>query len=263
VRVLRPDLAPRLITPLSRKLQLMEATGISAALVLPFTRDFSVTTARDFARLLRERLHAIEVHEGSNFHFGHKAEGDVERLSELGREFGFQVKIYPEMQSHGDIVSSSRVRELLREGRVSRARALLGRAFSVTSTPGRGRGYGQKYTVPTINLSQYEELVPSEGVYVTRTRVGAESFDSVTNVGHRPTFGEDSFAIETHLLGFHPISLTFETELEISFLRRLRVEIKFSSVELLRAQISRDIRKAERYFRLAQHLNPAATIPPE
>jgi riboflavin kinase/FMN adenylyltransferase len=116
--------------------------------------------------------------------------------------------------------------------------------------PGRGRGYGSKYTVPTINLARYEELVPKDGVYIAWTRVGAERFDSVTNVGNRPTFGADSFAIETHLLNFHPIELTPEDEIEICFLNRLRDEIKFPSVEALREQIAVDVKKARRYFHL-------------
>jgi riboflavin kinase / FMN adenylyltransferase len=147
-------------------------------------------------------------------------------------------------------VSSTRIRELIRIGQVSRVRPLLGRPFSIVSTPGRGRGYGAKYTVPTINLSRYEELVPADGVYITRTRVGQECFDSVTNIGNRPTFGTDSFAIETHLLNFHPLELTAETEIELFFLTRLRGEIKFASVEALREQIGRDVGKAKRYFRL-------------
>jgi riboflavin kinase/FMN adenylyltransferase len=133
---------------------------------------------------------------------------------------------------------------------VSRARHLLARPFCILSAAGRGRGYGSKYTVPTINLSRYEELVPKDGVYITRTRVGDECFDSVSNVGNRPTFGTESFAIETHLLNFHPIEVNPETEVEIHFLQRLRDEIKFSSVESLRDQISNDVRKARRYFHL-------------
>jgi riboflavin kinase/FMN adenylyltransferase len=133
---------------------------------------------------------------------------------------------------------------------VSRARHLLARPFAVLSTAGRGRGYGAKYTVPTINLSRYEELVPGDGVYITRTRVGEECFDSATNVGKRPTFGAESFAIETHLLNFHSIELTPETEVEIYFLQRLRDEIKFPSVEALREQIASDVKKARHYFHL-------------
>jgi riboflavin kinase/FMN adenylyltransferase len=166
---------------------------------------------------------------------------------------GFEVSTYPEMKLRGESVSSSHIRKLLGEGRVSRARHLLGRPFSILSTPGRGRGFGSKYTVPTINLSRYEEMVPADGVYITRTRVDQECFDSVTNVGNRPTFGADSFAIETHLLNFHPISLTPETEVEIHFLNRLRDEIKFPSVEALKEQIGRDVAKANRYFQLLEN----------
>jgi riboflavin kinase / FMN adenylyltransferase len=250
-RILRPDSSLKLLTPVPEKLRLLEATELDAVLLLPFTRDLSMMTPRQFAeQILKKRLHAREVHEGYNFHFGHKAAGNVETLTALGREMGFQVEVYSEMRLRGEPVSSSHIRKLLAEGRVSRARHLLARPFSILSTPGRGRGYGSRYTVPTINLSHYQEMVPRDGVYVTRTRVAQDCFDSVTNVGNRPTFGADLFAIETHLLDFHPFQLTPETEVEIYFLQRLRDEIKFPSVEALREQIGRDIKKARRYFQL-------------
>jgi riboflavin kinase / FMN adenylyltransferase len=252
-RILRPDSNLKLLTPTSEKLRLLEATHLDAVLLLPFTRDLSLTSPRDFAEnILKRRLHAREVHEGYNFRFGHKAEGNVELLAELGRELGFEVHIYPELRLRGEPVSSSQIRKLLANGRVSRARHLLARPFSILSTAGRGRGYGARYTVPTINLSRYPELVPRDGVYVTRTRVGGECFDSVTNIGNRPTFGADSFAIETHLLNFHPLELTAETEVELHFLQRLRDEIKFPSVDALREQIARDVKKARRYFHLLE-----------
>jgi riboflavin kinase / FMN adenylyltransferase len=158
----------------------------------------------------------------------------------------------------GETVSSTQIRKLLAAGRVSRARHLLARPFCILGTPGRGRGYGSKYTVPTINMARYEELVPQDGVYITWTRVGTERFDSVTNVGNRPTFGADSFAIETHLLNFHSIELLPETEVEICFLERLRDEIKFPSVDALREQIARDLKKARRYFLLLRRCSGAA-----
>src|SRR5271157_4687014 len=205
-RILRPDHNLKLLTPLPEKLRLLEATGIDAVLLLPFSRDLSLMTPHHFVHeILHKCLKAREVHEGYNFHFGHKAAGNIKILRELGREMGFEVHDYPEMRLRGEPVSSSHIRKLLREGRVSRARHLLARPFSILSTAGRGRGYGVKYTVPTINLSRYEELVPKDGVYVTRTRIGDgsnECFDSVTNVGNRPTFGADSFAVESHLLTF-------------------------------------------------------------
>jgi riboflavin kinase / FMN adenylyltransferase len=255
-RILRPDHNLKLLTPAPEKLRLLEATGIDAVLLLPFTRDLSLMTPRQFAHeILKKRLHAREVHEGYNFHFGHKAAGNIAMLRELGKdkEMGFEVHDYPEMRLRGEPVSSSHIRKLLSEGRVSRARHLLARPFSILSTAGRGRGYGSKYTVPTVNLARYEELVPKDGVYVTRTRVGGgdknECFDSVSNIGNRPTFGSDSFAIESHLLNFHPLELSAETEVEVHFLDRLRDEIKFPSVEALKEQIGRDVRKAQRYLR--------------
>src|SRR5271157_2955490 len=212
-RILRPDSGLKLLTPLPEKLRLLEATGIDAVLVLPFGRDLSLMTPRQFVeRILKKKLHAREVHEGYNFRFGHKAAGDVNLLAQLGQEMGFEVKVYSEEKLRGEPVSSSHIRKLIREGRVSRARHLLARPFCILGAAGRGRGYGSKYTVPTINLARYEELVPKDGVYITCTRVGAENFDSVTNVGNRPTFGADSFAIETHLLNFHPLELRPETE---------------------------------------------------
>lgn len=252
-RILRPESGLKLLTPTAEKLRLLERSGVDDVLLLAFGRDLSLMTARDFAeQILRNTLHVCEVHEGYNFRFGHKASGDVNLLTEFGREMGFAVTVYPEMTLRGETVSSSHIRKLLAEGRVSRARHLLARPFSILGLPGRGRGYGSKYTVPTINLARYEELVPGDGVYITCTRVGEELFESVTNVGNRPTFGTDSFAIETHLLNFHSIELTPETEVEIGFLERLRDEIKFPSVESLREQIARDVKKARRYFHLLQ-----------
>ena len=250
MRILRPDKNLKLITPAPEKLRLLTATGIDAVLLLPFSRDLSLMTPHQFAHdILKTRLRTCEIHEGYNFHFGHKASGNIDTLRALGREMGFEVRDYPEMRLRGEPVSSSHIRHLIQGGRVSRARHLLARPFSILSSAGRGRGYGSKYTVPTINLARYEELIPKDGVYITRTRVGRECFDSVTNVGNRPTFGPDSFAIESHLLNFHPLEVTADTEVEIHFLDRLRDEIKFESVEALRAQIGRDVTRAQKYFR--------------
>lgn len=255
VRILRPDADLKLLTPTPEKLRLLAETGLDAVLLLPFARDLSLMSPRDFARkVLCDALQAREVHEGYNFRFGNQGAGDITLLTELGREFGFEVFAYSEMRRRGHEVSSSAIRRLLRNGRAHLARHLLGRVFSILSFPGRGRGYGSKYTVPTINLTRYEELVPQDGVYITCTRLGSETFDSVSNVGNRPTFGPDSFAIETHLLNFHPVELSQESEIEIFFLRRIRPEIKFQNVEALREQIAKDVKTARRYFHLSERL---------
>ncbi len=251
IKILRPSEAPPLLTPRDYRLRLLSETGVDAIVVLPFSRDLSMMPPYEFAEeTLSDALHAVEVHEGFNFRFGHRAEGNVDRLREFGKKLGFDVVIYEPMKIRGNIVSSSQIRKLIQAGDMANARHLLARPFTLVSTPGRGRGYGTRYTVPTINLARYDELVPRDGVYVTGLKVGDEMFEAVTNVGNRPTFGADSFAIESHILNFHPIELTAETPVELTFLKRLRDEIKFPSVEALKEQIGRDVQRARRYFQL-------------
>jgi riboflavin kinase / FMN adenylyltransferase len=248
-----------LITPLAEKLELLARTGIDLALVLPFTDELRQWTALQFAeRVLRDGLHAVEVHEGETFRFGHRAEAGIDGLSQIGRKLGFTVRAYEPCILRGAAVSSSRIRALVVAGTLNQARALLGRSFSIRSTPASGRGYGTRYTVPTINLAPYTELLPAHGVYITTLRVGtgeqARIFRGVTNSGNRPTFGADSFAVETHLLNFEPIALDKSTPLELTFLHRLRGEQRFPTPEALRAQIGIDVRHTQRYFALCDAL---------
>jgi riboflavin kinase/FMN adenylyltransferase len=254
VRVLRPDQAPKLITPLPQKLDLLAATGIDATVVIPFTHEFSRLSALEFARdILLGSLRAAEVHEGDNFRFGHNAGAGPAELAQLGRELGFGVVAQPALYVRGIQVSSSHVRRCIADGRMSITRALLGRPFSIRSTPVRDRGVGSRLTVPTINLASYDELLPASGVYVTRLRIGDQTFDSVTNAGHRPTFGENSYAIESHLLDVRAIDLAPDTPLELCFLSRIRAERRFESPAALKEQILKDAAHGSRYFRLLKH----------
>src|SRR6201995_409174 len=193
-----------LITPLSQKLDLLAASGIDLALVLEFNEELRRWSAREFAqRVLCDALHTLEVHEGETFRFGYGAAADVASLSDLGREFGFTVQAYEPRIIEGAPISSSRIRALIAAGDIADANNLLGRNFSIRSTPASGRGYGTRYTVPTINLAPYAELLPAIGVYVTRLAVGSKQDERVfqvgTNVGKRPTFGSESFAVKTPL----------------------------------------------------------------
>ncbi|MGD0648299.1 MAG: riboflavin biosynthesis protein RibF [Acidobacteriaceae bacterium] len=251
-----------LITPLDEKLRLLAETGLDQVLVLPFTDELRHWTARHFAeRVLRDALHAVEVHEGETFRFGYQAEADIAGLSELGRELGFCVKAYVPCIARDAAISSSRIRGLIAAGKLHEARALLGRSFSIRSTPASGRGYGTRYAVPTINLAPYPELLPAHGVYVTTLRIGGDRvFRGVTNVGNRPTFGADSFAVESHLLDFEPVDLTETTPLELTFLRRLRAEHRFESTDALREQIQRDVRRALRFFALSDALKARGAL---
>jgi riboflavin kinase/FMN adenylyltransferase len=254
--ILRSDSRLPLITPIAQKLELLAATGLDLALVLPFTDELRHWTARHFAQtVLCEALHAAEVHEGETFRFGYQAESDIVGLAHLGDDLGFTVRTYQPRISRGAPISSSRIRSLIAAGDMHHARNLLGRPFSVHSTPATGRSYGTKYAVPTINLAPYPELLPAHGVYITTLQIGGTAlFRGVTNIGNRPTFGADSFAVETHLFHFHPVDLADTTPLEMTFLHRLRPERRFDSPELLRAQIGLDVKKAVRYFELADGL---------
>ena len=257
--VLRPDRAPKLITPLEAKLELLQDTGLDAVLLLPFTEEFSRTTARTFCEtVLRDALHAGEVHEGENFRFGYGAEADMHSLESLGADYGFTAHVFAPLQVGREAVSSSRIRRYIADGNMTAARHMLGRPFFIDSTPARGRGFGTQYAVPTINLADYANLLPANGVYVTDLRIGrgdeAVRFEGVTNVGNRPTFGADSFAVETYLLRFHPIELREDTPLRLTFLKRLREEKKWPSTEALKQQIGVDVARAERWFALRRAL---------
>jgi riboflavin kinase / FMN adenylyltransferase len=259
MRVLHPDQAPRLITPLPQRLDLLAQTGIDATLVIPFTDAFSRLSAFDFAdKVLRQSLHAVEVHEGDNFRFGHGAQAGTAELKQLGHLLGFTVVAHTALTIRSICVSSSEIRRRIAAGEVAIARCLLGRPFSIRSTRTKGRGIGTRLTVPTINLAQYDELVPANGVYITRVTIGTglnrETFDAVTNAGNRPTFGKDSYAIESHLLDFRPIDIAPDTPIELWFLARIRAERRFDSPEALKAQILRDAAFARRYFHLANAL---------
>lgn len=261
--VLHTETRLPLITPLPQKLALLAETGLDAVLVLPFTEELRHWTARHFAEaMLRDALHAVEVHEGENFRFGHGAEAGIDGLTALGSDCGFTVRAWHPLVLRGGPISSSRIRRLIVDGKLAQARALLGRPFSITSTPASGRGYGTRYAVPTINLAPYCDLLPVNGVYITTLRIGestsARVFRGVTNAGNRPTFGADSFAVETHLFGFEPVDLTEQTPLELTFLHRIREERRFPSPEELRAQIMRDVAHAQRFFALCDRLSPAA-----
>jgi len=255
--LLHPEQAPKLITPIPERLRLLEQTGLDATLVIPFTREFSLQTPREFAgRVLRDTLHVAEVHEGDTFRFGHDAAAGIAELTELGRELGFGVVSHSALRVRGVTVSSSEVRRRIAAGELSMARALLGRAFSILSTPMHGRGVATTLTTPTINLAPYRELVPPNGVYVTRLRIGdgaeAPLLNAVTNAGSRPTFEGAGYAIESHLLdGPPPVELTESTAIEVCFLTRLREEQRFPSPEALKAQILRDVGRAQKYFRRA------------
>ncbi len=249
MKLLAPEKAPKLLTSLETKTRLIEETGIDLLIVLPFTQELAHLAPAGFVRsILVEKLRATSVHVGSNFRFGYRRAGDTEALGELARQCGFRLEVLPTLETRGEKVSSRRVRELLKEGRVHTACRLLGRPHSNSGLVVPGIGVGRKQTVPTLNLAPLEEQLPRIGVYVTRTRLGNTLHDSVTNVGHKPTFGEHRLTVESYLLKF--TGEIDEAEMEVQFFYRLRDEMKFPDPAALKAQIQKDARRSLKFFRL-------------
>jgi riboflavin kinase/FMN adenylyltransferase len=246
-RVLRRDAAPPLITTLSQRLDLFEATGLDAVLVIPFTAEFARLSAEEFAReVLAETLHCVAVFVGENFRFGHRQEGDPQLLEQLGKTLGYSVGVVPAVRLRGQMISSTLVRRAIGTGRVELGGRMLGRPFALTGEIMSGTGQGRKLVVPTLNLAYEQELVPGRGVYATETIVGGRLYRAATNVGLRPTFQGHVLTVESHLLGFS--EEVKSGAMEVRFWKRLRDEQKFVSVQDLRAQVLRDIERTRRFF---------------
>ena len=248
--VLRPDRAPRRIQTLRQKEEAIEAIGVDALLVIPFTRDFSLIEPEEFVRdLLAQRLRASEIHVGAHFAFGRGKRGDLALLSRLGSECGFSAQAVEEVFYAGEPVSSTRIRRALDRGAMDEATAMLGRPYELDGIVSRGDRLGHRIGVPTINLEPENELAPADGVYVTEIEIRSfdRRFQSVTNIGRRPTLYEDyTTTIETFVLDFS--SDVYGDRVRLFFLERLREERKFPSVIELKEQIQRDIESSRAYF---------------
>lgn len=248
--VLRPDSAPRRLQTLRQKEEALEELGIENLLVIPFTRDFSLTEPEEFVRsVLRSRLAVSEVYLGSHFAFGRGKRGDIALLKRMGPECGFIASSVEEVVFEDEPVSSSRIRTAIARGDVVRANAMLGREYEIDGLVAKGEKVGRKIGYPTINLEPENELHPADGVYVTQIHIRSfdRRFDSVTNIGRRPTVYEDySTVIETFVLDFS--SNVYGERVRLFFFDRLREERRFPSVTALSDQIGRDIEETRRYF---------------
>ncbi len=249
-KLVAPERAPRLLTTPEQRSELMREEGIDRVLILPFTPEIAKLTPEEFVRrILVEKLQARAVLVGDNFRFGHRASGSTTTLRELGERYGFETEVAGAVCLRGKIVSSSEIRNLLAVGNVALACRLLKRPYALEGEVIKGHGIGSKQTVPTLNLDTAAEVLPATGVYVTRTHdlVDKRKWDSITNVGFRPTFEGDQLTIETYLLS--PFSGATPSRIRVEFLHRVRAERKFPSPEALKAQIMKDVGRAQAYFR--------------
>jgi riboflavin kinase / FMN adenylyltransferase len=260
LQVLAPDNAPRQIQTLDQKLAILKKLGVMFVAVIPFTREFALTSARDFAdKIICEKLGIKEIYVGPNFAFGHRREGSFNLLKEIGARKGFVVGRIHQVQFRGNRVSSTAVRQALCAGQVALARRLLGRPFSLEGEIIHGAAIGKGMHVPTANLRTLNELVPRYGVYASRLTVGDCCYQGVTNIGIRPTVTAEGQAttvsIETHLLDFQGDIYGRKAKLEL--LLYLREERRFENMKALAGQILKDITRARRYFRWFERAAPS------
>ena len=246
-RIVRPDKAPPLLMTKEQRIEALARSGMQGVAVVRFTPELSHWEPEMFVRtVLVEWLHVVEVWVGANFLFGHGRSGTFSVLRGLGQSYGFRADKIDPVRYKDFVVSSTRIRRLVGEGRMDEAAALLGRAYYVDGAIVEGRKRGRELGFPTANLQTENELVPPNGVYATIMTIDGITHGGVTNIGMRPTFGETVPTIETHVLDYS--GNLYGHTVRLAFVQRLRDERRFEDVDALRAQIDADKRRAERLF---------------
>jgi riboflavin kinase/FMN adenylyltransferase len=247
--VLTPQRDIRYLTTLDEKLALLGELGLDFTLVLPFTRELAQTSARDFILRLMDRLLLRELWIGPDFALGRDRQGDATYLSALGVELGFCLEALPPLSHEGEAISSTNIRALLREGRLSEASHLLGRYPTLTGKVISGARRGQNLGFPTANLAvDRSMMIPADGIYAVRVRWGTANHQGVVNIGVRPTFEDQGErVVEAHVLDF--AGDLYGQVLQVQFIQRLRPERRFESAEALIAQMEEDVAETRRLFR--------------
>ena len=250
VKIMSPENAPPLITPIQQKLKLINTAGMDVILCLPFNKEFAAITAKNFVReILIEQLAVKELVVGYDYTFGSCRGGNIELLHSMGKQYGFRVHIIPPVIIDDIVVSSTSIRRLVKDGNLDDAKKLLGRNYQICGTvvQGKNRG-GRLLGFPTANLRLIDELTPKPGVYAVKVLIDGEISNGLTNIGFNPTFGKNPFSVETHILDFSKNLLG--RIIKVIFVKRLRDEKAFESIEDLTYQISQDIIKAREIFRI-------------
>jgi riboflavin kinase/FMN adenylyltransferase len=244
VKILAPHVDLRFLTSPEEKLARLEEAGIDEVVLLEFTPAFAAMTPAEFAEhVLYRHLKLAELFVGEHFAFGKGRAGRVSDLVQFGNQYGFQVHPVSPVTVEGDVVSSTRVRQLIQTGKVDRAATLLGRTYSLRGTVIRGSQQGQALGWPTANLRLPDQrVIPADGVYAARTLLGTTCYDSIAYIGSRPTFGEGERLIEVYLLD-QSCDL-YGQEMTVEFVMRVRGDHTFGSAEELSQQIARDVKQA-------------------
>lgn len=244
IKVVKPGNGPPLITPVEQKLKLIADTGIDMILCLPFNKEFAGISANDFVNeLLVKKIGVKEIVVGYDYSFGAGRQGNIDFLKKMGDELGFRVHVVEPIHLNSTLVSSTSIRNLVKDGNLSEAKRLLGRDYQITGIVKTGMGRGGKMLgFPTANLIPVDELIPRKGVYAVKAYIHDKEYNGVCNIGVNPTFGGTALSIETHVLDFSG-DIVGE-KFTIKFISRLRDEATFKSKDELADQIERDVVKA-------------------
>lgn len=245
-----------LITPNKLKSQILEQYGIDFLFLEEFTEKIMHMGARDFVKkVLVDRFNVKAVVVGFHYRFGHQAAGDVKLLRELGQEYDFYVEVVEPIEYNGNVISSSMIRELIQSGDVEKASMFLNRHYSIMGKVVRGKNLGNKIGFPTINIFPDSfQVIPSRGVYITKTLIQRDVFDSISNVGENPTIHDDKgVRIETHILDFN--KMLYDKDVTVQFIKKIREEKKFDSLNDLTCQIAQDVQFAKNYFSMKSIYN--------
>lgn len=234
-----PENVPKLIMDLDTKLQYLEEENVDIVVLRTFTKEFMSITAEDFIKLLCEDYNVKGIVVGFNFRFGHKNLGDVELLKKLQDKYGYKLYIIDPYTYEGEAISSTRIRNVLLEGNVSKAIDMLSKPYLIKGKVIHGKQLGRTIGVPTANLEFSDNMViPSKGVYYTNVIYGNEKFKGLTSVGNNPTVNGTELTIETFILNFD--KMIYGEEIKVYFVQRIRDEVKFDSLDEMVDQIKKD-----------------------
>lgn len=238
--LLRKEL-PNMLTDKEQKVNILKDIGIDFLYMINFDKKIMTMEPKEFVeKIIIEKLNAKLVVVGFNYRFGYQAKGDGEYLKKLGKEIGFDVIIVPPVNIGEELISSTYIRKLIKDGNISKANEILGRHYTIRGKVVNGRGRGRCMGIPTANIeSENRYVIPKIGVYETRTNIDNKLYLSLTNVGRKPTFNETDISIETYILGFD--GSLYGKDIDVSFLSFIRNEKKFNTKEELIEQIKQDI----------------------
>lgn len=245
--VIMPSKAPKLINNRHQKIKILEELGIDILLFVPFDRDLSLMTAEEFLNEIMKKIAFSVIYIGENFRFGRNRSADCKTLAALGERLGFKVGCVSFIKANEKIVSSSLIREMVEKGHVEEASLQLGRPYSIEGKVVPGEGRGRMMNIPTANIQPYNELIPERGIYISEMVVEGSRYESVTNIGIRPTFDLSHQTIETHMMDFQ--NHIYGERVELFIHKKIRDEVKFESAEKLSERIQKDIEEMKKFFK--------------